>query len=103
VKKTELNSSEICAIIEACGKAGVQTLKYGALDVTFQGVFTPAAEPAPGTIPAVPELAARFEAAAIAQDESAIKAAQEMMALVEDPELYERLQLEDAKDAQDDH
>jgi hypothetical protein len=101
-EKTTLNSAEICAIIEACGKAQVKSLVLGDLRLRFFSQ-NPAQESYTQLPPARIAEADRIQSASNLHDELAIREAQETMALIEDPELYEQLQQAEAVDVEDDN
>lgn len=95
-----LPGSEVCAIIEACGKADVRVLRYKGLYLARGPARPkPPAEnplPSPGypVIP-VPDHP-RQNAEALARDEEEVKAERLRMLMIEDPIEYER-QLRDGE------
>src|ERR1700744_5779822 len=98
---TELPASEVCAIIEACGKAGVRVLKFGGLylqlgpaPVKLSGIYPLLDPKAP--LPQTGPDHARQNAETLQRDEEEIRAEQLRMLMIENPLEYER-QLRDGE------
>lgn len=87
----QLNSDEICKIIEACAKAGVSSLKCGPLELSF-GKQT---ESHHSVQPAVTEITddqhRKMTEDAITQDEIRLRKDQIEQMLIENPALAEKL------------
>lgn len=92
-----LPSAAVCAIIEACGKAGVRVFKYG--ELYFSMDATPQTYPliVPGDriVPAAPDHA-RQNADTLERDEDEVRDEQLRMLMLENPMEYER-QLRDGE------
>lgn len=86
-----LMPNDIATIIEACGKAGVRTLKYGDLYLAFG----PAPKIENKIEAAIPDHDA-INAETLEQDEQEIRDERLRMMLIEDPVEYER-QLRDGE------
>lgn len=86
-----LMTNDIATIIEACGKAGVRTLKYGSLYLAFG----PAPEKVPVILDQFPDHDA-INAETLERDEQEIRDERLRMMMIEDPVEYER-QLRDGE------
>lgn len=93
--ETPLRLGEVCAIIEACGKAGVRTLRLGDLYLSL-GEKPEQPEVLRGTsFQPMPDHA-KQNAAALDHDEEEVRAEQLRMLMIENPMEYER-QLRDGE------
>lgn len=92
--------SEICAIIESCGKAGLRVLKYGNLYLQF-GPSSPSKHwESQGEVSDYPLVTtpdhAKQNAETLQADEDTLRAEQLRMLMIENPMEYER-QLRDGE------
>jgi restriction endonuclease Mrr len=94
-----ISATEICAILEACGKSRVLSFNYGALNVTFapEGYVKPEVElafrhTAEGWTPTQVKEA---EKTMYAEQEQRLKQEELENLKLSDPEMYEELVLQD--------
>jgi hypothetical protein len=84
---------DLIALIKACGEVGVYKFKYGSLEIEFGSVWPQ--QKSWGTVDGKPVVGENNEDEVDPLDEALVKEMKVAEALIEDPLLYEQMQLGD--------